>query len=754
MRILLIITLAIQAFFLPAQEGGSVTGVVRDGETGEPLVAVNISADRKAGTISGSRGEFSLRLASGGHLIEFYYVGYERETREVHLSPGDSVKIEIRMRVASRMLDEVVVTAGKFEQKLSDVTVSLDVLKSHQLSNQNITSLDMILEKTSGITILNGQPSIRGGSGFSYGVGSRVLMLVDDLPMISGDAGDIKWNYLPVENVNQVEVIKGASSVLYGSSALNGVINLRTRYPANEPSSEIVLLGGIYMDPRRKELVWKDRPPLFAGGSFSHLRKIGNLDLTLGGNYFKNEGYRELEHENRIRGNLAVRYRFKNVAGLSAGVSASAMYTDHADFILWQDADSGAYRQNPQSYAKLTGHRFNIDPYVEYFTPGGDRHALRTRLYSVGNNTVDETKNSFSKVWYGEYRFLKKFGERVHLTSGASFMRNTVEAGLFDNHKGSNTAVYSQLDANVISRFKLSAGLRWEVNGLNGELFKSTPVFRVGANYQVGKATFLRASFGQGYRFPSVAEKFVDARTGGLNIFPNPGLEPEWGYSAEIGFRQGFALGNWKGFADPSFFLTRYQNMIEYTFGYYPPENPTEPPFAYVGFKALNVETARIMGAEITLNGQGKVGPADLSFTAGYTYMDPVDPLMLDSVERSAEEQYVLKYRRRHLLKTDLEMQLRMLLVGINFQYYSKMVNVDEAFTEPFPGDLLLPGFPLYWEEHRTGYALADLRAGYYITRAFRINAILRNAFNVEYLGRPGDIRPPRHLTIQLRVTF
>ena len=124
----------------------------------------------------------------------------------------------------------------------------------------------MILEKTSGISILDGQPSIRGGSGFSYGVGSRVLMLVDDLPMISADAGDIKWNYMPVENVNQVEVIKGASSVLYGSSALNGVINLRTRFPGNDPQTEVTLFGGAYMNPERKELVWWDRTALFTEG--------------------------------------------------------------------------------------------------------------------------------------------------------------------------------------------------------------------------------------------------------------------------------------------------------------------------------------------------------------------------------------------------------------------------------------------------------------------------------------------------------
>jgi len=273
MKYAVVIGLVLSGTLLLGQDRGTVTGAVRDAASGEPMVAVNISADRRTGTISGQEGEFSLDLATGDHLIEFYYVGYQRVSREVTLNRGENIQLEIEMAVSSRMLDEVVVTAGKFEQKLSDVTVSLEVLKSHQLSNQNITSLDMILEKTSGISILNGQPSIRGGSGFSYGVGSRVLMLVDDMPMISGDAGDIKWSFMPVENINQVEVIKGASSVLYGSSALNGVINLRTRFPGNDPQTEVTLFGGMFMEPRRKEMVWWDRNPLFGGGILFPFKK-------------------------------------------------------------------------------------------------------------------------------------------------------------------------------------------------------------------------------------------------------------------------------------------------------------------------------------------------------------------------------------------------------------------------------------------------------------------------------------------------
>ncbi len=739
---------------LAGQDVVKVIGTVRDAGSGDPMVAVNISADRRSGTISGQDGEFSLTLTPGGHIIEFYYVGYKVVKKEVMISAGETIRVEVAMTVTSRLLDEVVVSAGKYEQKLSDVTVSMEVLKPHQLSNQNITSLDMILEKTSGISILDGQPSIRGGSGFSYGVGSRVLMLVDDLPMISGDAGDIKWNYMPVENLNQVEVIKGAASVLHGSSALNGVINLRTRFPGNDPTTEVTLFGGAFMNPGRRELIWWDRQPLFMGGSFSHLRKIGNLDLSVGGNYFKDDGYREYDYEHRIRGNLALRYRFKKVQGLTVGISTSAMYIDQSDFLLWQDADSGAYRQNPETIAPLTGHRYNIDPYVEYLTPGGNKHSLKTRLYSVGNATLDFNKSSFTKLWYGEYRYLKKFGYRTNWTSGLSFARNTVLANLYENHMGSNTAVYSQLDANAFKRLKVSTGVRWELNTLNGDIYYSLPVVRAGLNFQAWKAAFLRASFGQGYRFPSVAEKFADANVGGLKIFPNPDLESEKGWSAEIGLKQGFTVGNWMGFTDLALFWTEYSNMIEYTFGAYPP-NPTDiPSIDDIGFKALNIGTARITGAEFSVNGTGRAGPVNLQITGGYTYMNPVDPQIIAEEGKGEDEAYILKYRRRHLVKADLEMEIWKMFAGVNLQYNSRMINVDEVFIDPFIGNLLQPGFPDYWFEHSTGYILVDFRLGWNITESFRVNTILRNAMNIEYLGRPGDIGSPRNITLQLKITF
>ena len=134
--------------------------------------------------------------------------------------------------------------------------------------------------------------------------------------------------------------------------------------------------------------------------------------------------------------------------------------------------------------------------------------------------------------------------------------------------------------------------------------------------------------------------------------------------------------------------------------------------------------------------------------------MNPIDPTLLDSTEIVEVDGQILNYRRRHLLKLDLEGEAWKFFAGVNLQFYSRMINVDEVFLDPLIGNLLLPGFPDYWEDHSVSYTLLDFRLGWNITEMIRISSILKNAFNVEYLGRPGDIGAPRNITLQLRLDF
>jgi len=645
-----------------------------------------------------------------------------------------------------------VVSAGKYEQRLSDVMVSVDIIKPERIANTSTTSLETIIRQTPGVEILDGQPGIRGGSGYSYGAGSRVLVLMDDLPILSGDVGDVKWDYLPVENIDQVEIIKGASSVLYGSSALNGVFNIRSRYPTQVPKTRVSLYSGLYLDPSRKETVWWDRNPVFAGFDFSHLRKIKNLDLIVGGNLFRDEGYREDEYLDRARMNIGLKHRSSGVRGLSYGINLNGMLVDKSDFLLWRDSKSGALRQNPQSVSALTGNRFHIDPFFEYRGRSGNQHSLKSRYFHIQNDFPETPdKNNNSDQLYGEYRFHRNFADRIKTSLGLAGTWTRSNATLYGDHNSMNQAVFGQVDGTIAPGLNASLGLRFERYVLDGEVEYSTPVFRAGLNYQVHDQTYLRASFGQGYRFPSVAEKFTATSVGSLKIFPNSSLVSETGWSSEIGVKQGLKVGDWKGYLDLAVFWTEYQDMIEFVFDIYPTDTLPVGLDDY-GFMAQNVGNGRIMGLEMTLHGYGEIGRLPITVMAGYTFIDPVDLNVADTIAES--DSRFLKYRYRHSLKTDAEIRYKRFAFGFTLVVNSPMKRIDEVFTDPLFGNIIMPGFPAYWEENNNGYAVLDARVLCNITAFLRVGLILKNALNKEYVGRPGDIQAPRNITLRLTADF
>ncbi|MBL0342148.1 MAG: TonB-dependent receptor plug domain-containing protein [Bacteroidetes bacterium] len=297
-----------------AQNQAIVMGLVRDVDTKEPLPGVNVVLDGVSGTVTDLSGKFRIEMPAGDHSVSFRFVGYTSQIKQVKVAQREVKIINIDLVPVSTLLNTIVVSAGKFEQKIEEVTVSMEVIKPTFIENTNATSMDVVMEQVPGVAIIDGQANIRGGSGFSYGAGSRVLLLVDDLPMLAADAGDVKWSFLPVENIEQVEVIKGASSALFGSSAMNGVINVRTAYPKSKPETNINWFSGWYGDSKREQLQWwGDNSQQFQGLSFNHKQKAGRFDLVLGGNVFKDDGFRQGETEERYRINANTRYQFKKL---------------------------------------------------------------------------------------------------------------------------------------------------------------------------------------------------------------------------------------------------------------------------------------------------------------------------------------------------------------------------------------------------------------------------------------------------------
>jgi iron complex outermembrane receptor protein len=748
----------------------AITGKVIDAKTKEPLTGVAVVADDKTGVTTDINGLYILEITAGAHSISYKFIGYATEVKKITIKQGEIQEININAEPSSSMLDEMVVSAGKFEQKVSDVTVSIQTIKPTMIENNNTNSIETIIDKTPGVTIMDDQASIRGGSGYSYGAGSRVLLLVDDLPMLSGDAGDVKWNFAPVENIEQIEVIKGASSALFGSSALNGIINIRTAYPGNTPRTKIIVNSGIYNNPQRKEIIWwGSTQPTFSGTQIMHSRKIGNLDLTVGANLFTDQGYREKNDEQRYRFNINTRYRDKKIEGLSYGLNANFMNVKGNEFLIWHDGDSGVYRPSDSWSQQTNNSRMNIDPFIVYHNDNGNRHSLRGRFYQINNrNNTDQASRSY--LYYGEYQFQKHFKKDLTLTTGLTETYSYSIADIYGGikHYTANGGVFAQFDKKI-ELLTISAGARYEIFKMDQDKDNSRPVIRAGLNYQLAEQSFLRASFGQGFRYPSIAEKYIQTSAGSLKLFPNDTLRPETGWSAEVGFKQGFKISSWYGYLDIAGFWTQYHDMIEFTFGQHYPDSITNPTlmdyFNYTGFKAYNISNAQINGVDITIMGQGKFFGLPATLLMGYTYTNPTD-LDLDRDSLKTNRSNVLKYRFYHSAKADFEVTYKEISAGINVDYHSYMINIDKAFEEPLKlpngapliqyGDtvFIMPGLKEYREKHHTGDVVCDIRLSYQITETSKISIIVKNIFNREYMLRPGDVQPPRNIALQYALKF
>jgi iron complex outermembrane receptor protein len=722
-----------------------VSGKVTDAVDEEPLIGVSILTDSLGGGITDKDGLYRISLQTGRHLVKYRLIGYGEVNVTFDIHPGVNITRDIQLDPLNVELNTAVISASKYEQNLSDVTVSMEVIKPEFIEHQNTQQLDETLRLIPGVDVLDGQASIRGGSGYSYGAGSRVMLLMDDLPMLSGDVNDVKWNYLPVEIIGQVEVIKGASSALYGSSALNGVINVRTATPGDIPETTVNLSGGIFGRPDRRELSWWwDDLPTFGGIKVSHLRKAGPFDITLGLDGNTDEGYRTDNYQHYGRFDAGLRYKSKHVEGLSLGLHTSIQFQNISDFLIWTDADSGAFIQNPVAVSPTKGIRFNIDPYITYFDKHKGVHSLKTRYYMVSNHfPEDSDKNNRSGYFYGEYQYQREFIEKLHWTIGGAGSYTSGNSALFGDHNGSTLALYTQVDYRFFNRLTASLGLRWERYTLDRTDDQARPVARAGINFQATKSTFIRASFGQGYRFPSMAEKYTSTSLGSLNIFPNPDLGSETGWSTEVGIRQGFRFGSWSGFVDLAGFWTEYQDMIEFTFGVYMPYGDSIPTLDNLGFMSLNVGRARISGIDFSINGSGKAGKAGFSYYAGYTYMNPLD-LSSDSLGPQ-----MLKYRYHHSVKADVEVKWKAFSAGATFVYQSFMERIDPAFEDRILGQEFFPGLKGYRAQNDKGAAVFDFRIGWQVTTCSEISFYIKNAFNKEYMGRPGDIQPPRCLILQ-----
>ena len=792
-NILSLLFVSCLGFVSYAQQTAIIKGKAVD-EKNIPLYGATVvyRKDVTIGAYTEEDGTYQLEVPVGPGMLICKFAGLTPDTLLFNIAADEVRTVDfLLMEVKTTVIDGIQIVARRNEIPVSEQTISLQVIRPELIENKNTRSIETVIDQTPGVNILDGEPQIRGGSGYTGGVGSKVSIFVDDMPMLSGDAGRAEWGFIPVENISQIEVIKGASSVLSGSQAMSGSINIRTAYPTSTPVTKVNVYSGFYSKPSEPNAAWWNDAPMIAGASVFHSRKAGNWDLVLGANLNYDHNYigpprvdqyvidtisafsnKDMQSK-RARINFNIRHRSKKYKGLSYGANGNFMVVSQPLALAWLNDSSGLFSAYPGAVFLQDQFVFHVDPFITLTTGTSGNHYVRTRVLH-SDSRMTNNQDTKTTTYYGEYMYQNKIKrlKDLNFVGGVtasyvnSFATMYVGSGK-PNNNFLNASGYIQLDKKFMDVLQVNAGVRVEHYNMNGTERDLAPIFRGGMSLKLAQESYVRASYGQGYRFPTITERYIRTGVGSFGVFANPNLKAEKAWNGEIGFKQGVKIGDVMGYFDIAGFWSHYSNTIEYLFGFWG-NSYTDLSNAF-GFKFVNTGESRVMGLDVSFTGKADFSKnVEAMYMIGYNYILPqtLNPDYVYAVDTFLNKEYsynstslrgddlILKYRFQHSFKGDVEFTLyKKIGLGVSAKYFSKIENMDgvlkdfeDATAGPFQQSLR---YTEYFLEENKAKWIFDLRVSYKLNDVHKLSLVCNNILNKTYSLRPLKIESPRTLMLQ-----
>ena len=187
-----LVTVFVCTALAPTLHAQVVQGRVVD-EAGLAVPGVNILiTGTDSGTASDTEGRYRLGLPSAGtFVLRFSSIGFHDRLETIRVGDSDELLLDVQLKERVLLGDEIVVTASRQEQAALNVPVSVSVLSADDLTRRNTVVLDDALRSVSGVTVLGNQINVRGSSGFAYNTGSRVLLMLDGMPLLTPDSDGV-----------------------------------------------------------------------------------------------------------------------------------------------------------------------------------------------------------------------------------------------------------------------------------------------------------------------------------------------------------------------------------------------------------------------------------------------------------------------------------------------------------------------------------------------------------------------------------
>ena len=650
--------MAVLLFTVSAYAQNTYKALVKDAKTNKPLAGASVKLLGSAiSSVSGFDGHVALsNVPAGPQVIQFSYIGFKTKTDTLTFPIDQTADIVVLLEAAAEEeeLDEVVVSATRSSRTIDNIPTRVEVIAGEELDekgNMKPGDIRMMLAESTGIqtqqtSATSGNSSIR-----IQGLDGKYTQIIrDGFPLYSGFSGGLGLLQIAPLDLQQVEVIKGSSSTLYGGGAIAGLVNLVSKKPTEERQLNFLLNGTSALG-------------LDASGFYA--QKFEKIGVTVYAAYNKGTAYdpsdiglTAIPKFDRFTLNPKLFFYFNDATTLSAGINATTEKRIGGDLEYVKGNGSVAHSYFEENKTGRYSSQLELD------------HKLNNQEKLVVRNSVSYYDRSiglpnylFSGIQvstYSEANYNRN-GEKADWVAGVNFLTDHFKedqnsTAALRSYSYNTIGAFVQNTWNLSERFSIESGVRGDYHNEYGFFFLP----RISGLWKINEHLSTRLGGGLGYKAPTVFTEDAE-RIQFRNVLPidvtTTKAERSYGANYDINYRTtlfedkvGFSINQ-------MFFYTRINNPILLT-------AVTGGNLEYVQPKG-NLDTK---GMETN----AKITYSDFKLFIGYTYAD----VNQHTGSNSTAYPLVSKHRLNNVLMYEVEDEWK---IGAEAYYFSKQRLNDGA---------------------------------------------------------------------------
>ncbi|MDX1618155.1 MAG: TonB-dependent receptor [Balneolaceae bacterium] len=555
-NLLVLLSVLLPGLLYGQETTGTVEGTVTS--EGAPVAGANVGFESiQKGGSTDLDGRFAIReIPAGSYILRISAVGFETWTKPVEIRAGKNIRLEVELRSSVLELGQVVVTGTMKETFVKDSPVKVNVVSSRFLGKnpgnnlmENVGYINGLYEQVDCGVCGTSNIRINGMEG------PYTSILIDGMPIMGSLASVYGLNGIGSNVIESIEIIKGPNSTLYGSEAMGGVINVRTKDPASIPAVSVDAYGTTHEEGN---LDFTISP---AGERFNTLVS-GNLfyfDRFMDHN---NDTFADVTRRKRV--SLFNKWSFKRPQARTFTVAGKYYYEDRIGGV---EAYTKELRGSDRVYGEaIETNRFEL--VGSYQLPIGGEHIRTDFSYSWHNQDSfygDYHYTADQRIYFTNLIWDKRFSAARQLLVGGTVrydrLNQTFDGILLEDgseDRRFTPGLFGQYEHIFSDAFRGLAGLRIDHYVDHGFIYSP----RLSLKADAGHHTTVRLNAGTGFRIVNLFTEEHEALTGSRQVVITENLSPERSYNSTLNINQIIDIGVSVLNIDLDLFYTYFTNQI------------------------------------------------------------------------------------------------------------------------------------------------------------------------------------------------